>query len=391
MFPMSSADPTLTFMRQLDDPTLYHTVENVPVFVPHDLMKMVGGKKVKVKVTPTILQRIADHANDRAKKRRTLAILTLGHRLRGVPETDQPPVVGYCLGNWRVGTFGEDEIPCLYCTEKVKQKYKEEAGEYPFRSVEYYMDRDEVTAVSLLKTDPEFDLGMIAYEQNGEIVIRYGKDDTMPDNLPDPTMAPDPAADVTPPPVDNDEVDRKAVYGNPKAAAYYSRMCAKYGAPAMPGATNGAMPGADDMDTQPAPYAGADEEMVKYTRGLETTLKKVTSELARAKQQNLLVSYQKDLEELATSEGVEKADEFVAKNLQRCLNYSRQQFDAHIDLLRDTLGSKPADITSGGLIPQRVIPRKGKQLDEARLEEAVAYMRSEGLTWEDACKKALEN
>lgn len=254
-------DPTLAFIERLEDPTLYRVVDNMPVFVPHSrkIKNEKTGKVTEVVVTEADLPDVAKEANRRFEEDGVPGVLTLGHRDPRKTETEQPPVVG-ATKDYRVGTFGPQNKPCVLATGYIRRDREDEAREYPFRSVDYYPGKKQITGVALLKRDPQLDMGMVTYREPAGLIIRYVRDTEMADDL-DPTMPPG-----TPMKDDDEgaaEEYRKHCYSHPYAKKYHEQMCAQYGGMAFPSGTNGALPGGEPPALPPPP---ADDEAARMQR-----------------------------------------------------------------------------------------------------------------------------
>lgn len=137
---------------------------NVPIFCPHQNRECDGRLIV---VDNQRLRRVA--ANTAMRAGRGGLRLLLGH---SAGPGQHPPLVGRA-SDLAVGAFGPSRQLAILATFRYSRDAWEEAKKYPFRSVEFYPDRDEITAVSLLKTDPILDLGMLTFGSDEELV-RYG-------------------------------------------------------------------------------------------------------------------------------------------------------------------------------------------------------------------------
>lgn len=143
-------------------------VPSVPVFKEHKRRK--SGRDVEVKKAD--LDAIANNVNREFSELGVAVPLTLGHTKdtsdgSEVSETDQPEIVGWSV-NYRTDKLqnGED---ALYCDWYVRKEHSDVIRRYPTRSVEYYVGRQTVWPVALLKsTCPELSLPILKY--------RYGKE-----------------------------------------------------------------------------------------------------------------------------------------------------------------------------------------------------------------------
>jgi hypothetical protein len=384
------ADATLKLLRDLDDPRKYHRVEAVPVFTPHKLPKRdSAGQVVEVEVTEDDLHEIAEHCNRRADDSGTLAVVTLGHRLQGreVPETKQPRPVGYCR-NWRVARFGPGKLPALFCDLHVRQEDKAEAGSYGFRSVEYYRGRNEITAVCLLRRDPELDLGVTAFQAD-EPVLCYSREV----NMPDPTMPPDADApmDAATPPMPGaeggDEAGQMEAYqrhcaSHPYARGHHEKMlnyameAAGSGGGDLPAPAPASMPAPAPMPGEGAEQFQRRLESVQYQRRLEVAEKRALA----AEQKINLLTYERDLTQLLAL-----GYEFdLAAELKECANLAPEQFSRHKSRIEKNYAKGPV----GDRDPVRVATSAGPgpaKFTKADLDKCEEYMRQNvGCSWEQA-------
>lgn len=159
-----ASDPTIEFMAQFDDESKWVIKRRVPLFKPHDRMKVnekTGAEFVAYSVTRNDMPQIAANMR-RNQKKGVPARITVGH-VSGDPdhpETDQPMVVGYWL-NAEPGTFGPDNEPCVYADAYVKRDCANEVKGRPYRSAEYYPGSKDIRGAALLTRDPRLDLGTV--------------------------------------------------------------------------------------------------------------------------------------------------------------------------------------------------------------------------------------
>jgi hypothetical protein len=190
--PVQAPDPTLDFLRRLDDPAQFIRVDNVPVFRAHQR----GGKNGDtVKIADADLGTILWNTQRLEVEDGVVGRLTLGHTIPGAPQTQQPPIVGYVRFT-EVGRFGPGGKPAIKVSVYYDRRFWDQARSYPYRSAEYYPQTQTLVGVALLKTDPMLDLGMVAYSRD------WQSSDGFPvtfEGVPmvDPTLPPDAAA---PPP-----------------------------------------------------------------------------------------------------------------------------------------------------------------------------------------------
>lgn len=242
-----TVDPTLEFMRSLDDETKFKIKRGVPIFIPHERMRPVkdkDGKVVlengkpklkKVVVTEDDLEEICQNAAAREDDD-TVGVITIGHRQLkpDFPETEQPPLVGY-QKNLQVGRFGKKRRVGILADLHYPIDRYDEVKKYPHVSVDYHDGRKEITGLALLVREPELDLGMQSYGREevcsaGTRVLRptandgtliYQREVNMPDTIadPDPKVPLPPAEaaaapNATPTPPED-----------PEAAQQYEKAC----------------------------------------------------------------------------------------------------------------------------------------------------------------------
>lgn len=168
---------TPNLLEQLDDPDRYEIGPRTPVFDEHEETDF-GGNLARF--DRARLEALAAHNNARAVASGDLPPITLGHTVPGLPETAQPPIVGYAR-DFDVEPFGPSGKLALTCTPCLK---KDQGGlklldTYPRRSIELWKD-GTIDPIALLKRTPRRDLGLTTFRRQGE-VIRYERDDIMGD------------------------------------------------------------------------------------------------------------------------------------------------------------------------------------------------------------------
>jgi hypothetical protein len=142
----------------LHDPTRYVVRVGVPVFGPHT--KTVDGEPKEV--TEAELELWAAQSRTLESATGVAGVLRVGHIRPAEPETNQPPVAGY-LSNPRVGTVtlkDGSRVRRLLMDEHVRHEWAPRLPDFPWRSVEMYRPRKQITAVAMLTRDPQLhDLG----------------------------------------------------------------------------------------------------------------------------------------------------------------------------------------------------------------------------------------
>lgn len=174
------ADPTMDLIRSLDDAAKW-VHQTVVAFVPHEIThsarKQLDGSTVpaqKIKVTENQLRQDAERANERVRKTGRLDTLTIGHRKSDpdFPETQQPPLVGFCR-NFRVQWIereGGRFLGMVYDEYAARDKaaLHDLYRQYPFRSAEYHPSVG-ILGVAALVRPPALDMGTTyVYQANTE-------------------------------------------------------------------------------------------------------------------------------------------------------------------------------------------------------------------------------
>lgn len=164
------ADPTMELIRSLDDPKKW-VRQTVIAFVPHEITHgakgQIDGSTVPaqtIKVTEGQLRQDAERANERARKTGRLDTLTIGHRKfdPNFPETQQPPLVGFCR-NYRVQWIEREEgrfLGLVYDEYAALDKAAQYDlyRQFPFRSSEYHPSVG-IAGVAALVRPPMLDMG----------------------------------------------------------------------------------------------------------------------------------------------------------------------------------------------------------------------------------------
>ena len=266
---LKSTDPTMDFLRRFDDVTQWHIVDNVPIFAPH-VREGPDGKPIEVDEQK--LYEIAYEAKALEQSRGVVPALILGHTRteKGFDEKRQPDIVGFAR-DLKVGHFGPSRQIGLLARFYFYPDRVREAKSYPFRSVELYPAKGQITKVALLKRDPWLDLGIVNYASSGQLY--YAREagacfipfyeGIMPENF-DPTAPP-----MTP---GEEDLSPEEMATADAYAKYYAEKCShpmmqymRTQYMAAPSATNGAVPGTEPS-MPPAPGGEEDLETVKMQR-----------------------------------------------------------------------------------------------------------------------------
>lgn len=163
----AETDPTMELFRRFQRPELWSVKTGVPIFCAHKRKGKDG--KVLYEVGDKELEAICQHYKKLEKESGVVPRIAIGHTDPDVKEQDQPEVIGFAR-NLRIGTFGPSKKKAILCDEWVEKNRAPERSKYPYRSVEFYPSRMEIAGVSLLKRDPQLDLGIVLYRHPDPIV-----------------------------------------------------------------------------------------------------------------------------------------------------------------------------------------------------------------------------
>lgn len=141
-----------------------------------------------VKLDRKRLEGIADRINSRRKRTGDLLPIVVGHTVDGLPEKDQPDIVGYAL-EAKVEPFYDTGKYAIAVTPVAKSpKHVELFRKFPRRSVELWLEPDDIDPLSLLgATTPRRDLGMHRFHR-GDKSFHYELSEPLP--VTDPNMMP---------------------------------------------------------------------------------------------------------------------------------------------------------------------------------------------------------
>lgn len=394
-------DPTMDFLRALDDSSQWHVVENVPIFAPHTREGQDGKPVV---IDEPELYRIASEAMQLERSRGVVPALILGHTKteKGFDEKLQPDIVGYAR-HLKVGHFGPERQIGLLATFYFYPDRVREARKFPFRSVEIYPDKGQITKVALLKRDPWLDLGVVHYAQSGQLYyakeagavrVPFFYEGSMPENF-DPNMPPVSPADEGLSPEERATADAYARYyaeecENPMMK-YMRDQHSQYMASA-PSATN-TEPPMPDPAAPPVSPGGDDLETVKMQRdqlamqyqGLKARVDQIERDKNLAEARELVLQL--------TGEGYKvPADEV---NKLAALDAAGRK--SRVGEIRMYYQRDPG---SGGLInfgePESTegatgnVQEGGKDLTKKGMREALAYARANSCSWEQARAQIIQ-
>jgi hypothetical protein len=192
-------DPTLEIVKRLPIDTEWDKViANVPIFRPHvmlvkekdgkqyqktvqfdsvapDLSQYIAdGWEIAYTITPDRLQDIAFQMA-RSEQSGGPAVIRVGHTklpAAKVPQEEQPPIRGFHR-NPRYGTFGPANTPAVITDHCIEKGHGSAVEGFGWRSAEFYPATNEITGTSLLRTDPELDLGYVAMSKERGRLFHY--------------------------------------------------------------------------------------------------------------------------------------------------------------------------------------------------------------------------
>ncbi len=129
-------------------------------------------------ITEAFLDRLIAHMAERELATGDLCPLVIGHTQNGLPETEQPPLVGYAR-NWHKGVLGNTGRPCAFFDAWVLTDKADLARQFPRRSAEVWASRYEIDPISLLgATTPARDLGMLKLNREGSFTYSPSSGDS---------------------------------------------------------------------------------------------------------------------------------------------------------------------------------------------------------------------
>lgn len=160
------ADPTIELLNKLNDESKWVIRRGVPVFKPHKRYKADGS--FFYEVTANDLPAIASESAALESRHGVIGRLMPGHVNYALPEEFQPKLYGY-VRNYRVGTFGPSNEPCILADRYQYPEHSAAADRMLFRSPEYYPATKQIRGLALLMRDPYLDLGCVAYDATAPI------------------------------------------------------------------------------------------------------------------------------------------------------------------------------------------------------------------------------
>ena len=170
-------------LAELDDPDKWVFCDDVPVFDEHDEHQCPGCQKgmsdrpfrcqkcgqasrLVRRFGKVDLEEIAAGCNVRDGQG-NLCPLTIGHMADGVPEKQQPELVGYARKFW-VGYHPGLKRNVILARYQVRKDRYDDARTYPRSSVELWLRDRFIDPIALLRRTPQRDLGQWVYSKGGD-------------------------------------------------------------------------------------------------------------------------------------------------------------------------------------------------------------------------------
>lgn len=384
-----AADPTLDFLRSLDDPARYVKRAGVPIFKSHRRSLPSG----EVVVDEKRLGQVASATNALLEDHGVPIPFGPGHRnlAPNAKETDQPPIWGFMVSP-QVGVYGRKGTPAVQVTQCTRKKHENEVDDYPFRSPEFYPGTNQIRYVALLKRDPFLDMGVsVGYSAAGDVVC-YQAEPIMADPAapPDSNGTPPPAA----PGIDPAMLDQLCDLLLPKLmAAMQAQQAATpppapAAAPAMPGPPPVQMESADGrallqyIRQVESAYHKRDEERAAKEKAHAAQLAAITRQRDEQACITMLIPYHFPAEVVAREvpHMVPMTPEQRVKFVEDYMlaHYQAKPVGPMVDVLTGQVQYGPHNGVS---------PTDPDVIDEKQLGRALAYQRAHACEWEEALEK----
>lgn len=175
-------DPVMETLAKFQDDSQWEDIKyNVPIFVEHELWEVPhpfnDKETTRIAILPgqpkpkqgkmlyaigaEDLTKIAQKINAKLNETGNAVKLFVGHTNNGLPQTQQPPLVGYGVGA-SVGPSGPKGRLAIRLAKLLHTKGSQHR-EFPERSPEFDPIKGEITGLALLKTDPKLPMGLVTY------------------------------------------------------------------------------------------------------------------------------------------------------------------------------------------------------------------------------------
>jgi hypothetical protein len=222
--PTSQGNATFALMRDLENPAKYLKVSGVPIFTSFVGKRVdpLTKKEQFINIGEEHVKRVIEKQNSFEKSGTSLARITPGHIIPDPqwPETRQPPPWGWSM-NWNYGKldgkptifgdlyFAKFPVPDHATIDNpAGPRMLIPANEYktfPFRSPEYFMGKEEIGGIALLRRDPQLDLSVLACWHPLGDVFYFAAGGPMTDTPPSPSSPSTPSSPSVKPPHDPTE------------------------------------------------------------------------------------------------------------------------------------------------------------------------------------------
>lgn len=395
------ADPTLEFLKDLDNPSKWFCVHNVPVARPH--------KRGKMTITGKDLVGMAATVNNAYTKSGVPVRVTIGHIKQdpNADETDQPPLAGFAR-NAKVGKFGPGKVEGLLVDLYIRRGQEQILNQCPFRSMELDPTTKRIHGIALLTRDPALDLGVVRYSKNVWTVQyefppggdKNPKEDDVAPETADPAENPaaddevDAAEDVGDEPGDTEETDQlDDTAGEEAGYQAFVKCMQRYiasGGMASMGPMNGGMPSAQAIPPAgEAPAAYQKSKGKPVSTAIDTTVKALEAKVA---------AMQKDRDTEASKRLLDPIKGMVKFNYQRELDVLVSLPDdtkraEHVAYMAENYAELPQARIGGPLIQTYAGPVEGgggpvTMFDKpANYDKIIAYMHKNKVEYLDAEEK----
>jgi hypothetical protein len=377
-------DATSVALEELNDPELYECKRGVPIFRSHrrTLKDERGNVKGEIVVRDEDLPVIAANMRAQEAENGVCGRITDGHINPDpkVPEHDQPPLVGY-MKNPRPGVFGPKRIPCVLVDTFVRRDVL--PLRRPFRSSEYYPNSKTITGLALMTRDPFLDLGIVNYKSeaplfyardNGAapyLYVAFSETNTMPDVMND--MQDDSDAELAPEEAQHYQkfcsYAKRFLKGHPKLYGMLEgNEPAPEPKPAMPGASNVSIPGAEKPEEDKPSLNARNGDPALYSR-MEAQIADLIRERETGKCQAIV-------EKLAVHYKLDQG-----KEVTRLLTMTSAERDEHVAYIKANYApiSDQIQIYSGRVEGDAMNKPTDRELGDA----AVRYATKHGCTYDE--------
>jgi hypothetical protein len=159
------ADPTIEFLKSLEDESRWKIRRGIPIFEPHE--------RGEIEVTKKDLEEIAEESNRLLREKGVAGKLTDIHTIRprpdgkGMEPCPNAKLLGFQL-NYRVGTYGTKKTPCILADWYLYPEHASKADRSPHRSVEYQHNAKVIRGTAVMMNDPWLDMGIVVFGKGKE-------------------------------------------------------------------------------------------------------------------------------------------------------------------------------------------------------------------------------